>query len=163
MTNRYTEYYQAQLGGNIPVFRGGTQRGAGLGDILRGIFRFFMPIVSKGAQSLASNTFSGTMSGQPILQAAKNAIAPALSAAAGAAGPDIQRFVDNNIISRLPFGLGRPQRGSGALFSGEDGIPTDPSAIAGYKRSLPHGPPVMKQKRKKSVKSSANSLIHYNF
>jgi len=53
MTNRYTEYYQAQLGGNIPVFRGGTQRGAGLGDILRGIFRFFMPIVSKGAQSLA--------------------------------------------------------------------------------------------------------------
>ena len=161
MTNRYTEYYRAQLGGNIPVFRGGLQRGAGLGDVLRGIFRWFAPVAARGVSTFANNAINNATSGMPLLQAARKAVAPAISAAAGAAGPHVQGIVEN----LLPvFGFGGRQKGSGGvLFSGEEGIPTGQATINAYKRSLPTGPPVVKPKRQKGVKPSKSSFVHYNF
>ena len=59
----YCRYYQSQRGGEIPVFRGGSQSGAGIGDILRGIGRFLMPVALRGIGSFAGHTLTGTASG----------------------------------------------------------------------------------------------------
>ena len=47
-TNLYLAYYRSQSGGNLPAFHGarGGQSGAGLGDILRGIWRTIFPIAA---------------------------------------------------------------------------------------------------------------------
>jgi len=39
-------------GFGFPVFQGRSQYGSGIGDIFRGILRFFKPIAMKGAQTL---------------------------------------------------------------------------------------------------------------
>ena len=58
--NIYEKYYEAQRGGQIPVFRGGMQSGGGFGDILRGIFRFIMQVALRGIQAFAGNTLAAT-------------------------------------------------------------------------------------------------------
>ena len=128
----YCKYYESQRGGEIPVFRGGSQSGAGLGDILRGLFRFLMPVALRGIQSFAGNTLAGTQSGMSLPSAARAAIVPALSAAAGPAGPTVSRIV--NAIAPELSGSSK-QRGGGTLFDGENGVPTTDKAIERYKRA----------------------------
>ena len=61
--SEYCKYYQSQRGGEIPVFRGGSQSGAGLGDILRGLFRFLMPVALRGISSFAGSTLAVAQAG----------------------------------------------------------------------------------------------------
>ena len=73
--------YYSQSGGSFPVFVGSRyQHGAGLGDILRGIFRtifpIIAPIVSKTASTFISNAASGFNEGKSFKDAAKDALAP---------------------------------------------------------------------------------------
>jgi hypothetical protein len=94
----YTQQYQGQLGGSLPVFKGGRhdQDGAGLGSILSGIFRRVAPIALhvarkaapiavRGLTSFAKNTLSAHQQGVPLDEAAKAALLPALGDAASAA------------------------------------------------------------------------------
>jgi hypothetical protein len=99
----YCRYYQAQRGGEIRTFRGGSQSGAGIGDILRGVGRFLMPVALRGIGSFAGHMLSGTASGLSLRNAAKAAVIPSLSAAVGLGSST--------------------QSGSGVLFDGENGIP----------------------------------------
>jgi hypothetical protein len=162
----YCRYYDSQRGGQIPVFRGGLQQsGAGLGDILRGIFRFLMPVALRGIQTFTGNTLAGAQAGMPLAAAAKAAIMPTISAVAGAAAPQVSRFM-NKIVPGVA-----QQSGSGVLFDGENGIPTTAKAIAHYKRmsdidsdgefhyTLPA------KVRKRSRKRHVDKVIgtHYNF
>ena len=73
----YCAYYDSQMGGAQPrVFRGGIQSGAGLGDILRGVLRFLVPVALRGLGSFAGRTLLGTQGGKTLGEAAKAAIGP---------------------------------------------------------------------------------------
>jgi hypothetical protein len=86
----YIRYYkqQRQSGGQLPVFRGSRheQDGAGLGDILRSIFRVVAPIARrvapillKGATTFASNAIRAHKAGVPLGDALKQAVGPAVN------------------------------------------------------------------------------------
>ena len=68
----------------------------------------------------------------PLPTAARAAIVPALSAAAGPAGRTVSRIV--NAIALELSGASK-QRGGGALFDGKNGVPTTDKAIERYKRA----------------------------
>jgi hypothetical protein len=73
----YCSYYHNQLGGALPVFQGSSvQYGDGLGDILKGVFRFFLPIASSVASKFITTTAHGLESGSSLKDAAKSAILP---------------------------------------------------------------------------------------
>jgi hypothetical protein len=95
----YIRYYtNQQQGGSLPVFRGGRhdQDGAGLGDILQGIFRHVAPIAMSVARRAApiamhvarraapiaaryaANVINAHQEGVPIGEAAKSALLPAI-------------------------------------------------------------------------------------
>jgi hypothetical protein len=152
----YSKYYNSQLGGEIPVFRGG-QHGAGLGDILRGLFRFLAPIALRGMSAFASSTLQAHDRGVPLKDAAKGALRPALGAIVSAAQGAV----------RQQTGSG----GSSALFQGTHGIPFEPSTR--YKKSSA-------KRHKKSAKNTkakgeapkhkrsegtkhAKKEVHFNF
>ena len=61
----YLRYYIAQSGGSLPTFAGARrgQHGAGLGDILRGIFRTILPIAAHGASTFLNETLKAKESG----------------------------------------------------------------------------------------------------
>ena len=142
----YCRYYQSQRGGEIPTFRGGSQSGAGIGDMLRGLGRLLVPVALRGIGSFAGHTLTGTANGLSLKNAAKAAIIPSLSAAVG-----------------LGSSGSSGQAGSGVLFDGENGIPTTEKAISRYKRAadIISGSPTPKRSRKS--KKAQESGTHYNF
>ena len=77
-TQLYLRYYSAQSGGSLPTFSGARrgQYGAGLGDILRGIFRTILPIAAHGASTFLNETLKAKESGsaQSWGAAAKSAL-----------------------------------------------------------------------------------------
>ena len=87
----YCRYYQAQSGGEIPVFRGGRQSGEGLGDILRGIFRFVAPLALRGISKFAGHTLDAHQKGATLKEAAKSALTPTLNSVASGFAEQIQR------------------------------------------------------------------------
>ena len=97
----YCKYYQSQRGsgslpvfrgyGSLPVFRGDPiQQGKGLGDILRAVARFLIPIVSpifgSAASKFITTTSDGINQGKSLKDSAKAAVSPTLSAGLSAAG-----------------------------------------------------------------------------
>jgi hypothetical protein len=161
----YCKYYEAQRGGELPVFRGGTQSGAGLGDILRGIFRFLMPVALRGIQTFAGNTLAATQAGVPLPLAAKTAIMPTISAVAGSAAPTISRLVNAVLPGIIPSSNtttdAAGQSGSGVLFDGENGIPTTPKARSQYKRAASATADTSAKRGRKAHTSEIG--VHYNF
>jgi hypothetical protein len=92
----YIRYYrqQRQSGGQLPVFRGSRheQDGAGLGDILRTIFRVaapmarrVAPVLLKGATTFARSAIRAHREGVPVGEALKQAVGPAVSDASNVA------------------------------------------------------------------------------
>ena len=139
------------------MFRGGTQSGAGLGDILRGIFRFSVPVALRGIKTFAGNTLSAAQSGMPLATAARSAIMPTISAVAGAAAPTVARLV-NSVAPGLV-----PQRsGSGVLFDGRMVSPTGHKATERYKRTATDAQ-LATPRKNKSSKQAKVSGVHYNF
>lgn len=151
LSSDYWTYYNKQYAGESG-FDGG-QHGAGLGDVLRNVFRWAAPIVLKGAATFASNAVDAHGKGATLKEAAKSAIRPSLGAMA------------QTLASRIHPAQ---QSGSGqdALFSGVQGLPYHGSG--GYKG---HGKKSKKSKksktRVKSHKRSADTLREpppgYNF
>ena len=86
----YCRYYEAQSGGQLPVFRGGVQNGEGLGDFFRGLLRFVAPIAVRGISNFAGHMIDGRHKGQSLKEAAKQAIRPTLGAVASSISEQMQ-------------------------------------------------------------------------
>jgi len=158
--SEYLRYYRAQRGGEIPVFRGG-QSGAGLGDILRGIFRFLTPLALRGVQAFAGSALASSRAGMSIADAARSAIRPALAAAGGSGFSHVVDAVAPGLIPRST-----QQSGSGTLFDGENGVPTTEKAIKRYKRSAtqPEEPADIPAAKRPTKRVGKNVRVaHYNF
>jgi hypothetical protein len=140
----YRAYYDSQMGGaQLRVFRGGLQSGAGLGDVLRGVLRFLVPIALRGLGSFAGRTLLGTQAGKTLGEAAKAALGPSLSVMAGHAMPAASRFMNTYIPGivqpqpqdQMEERQAEKQRGGGSLFDGIEGIPTSAESIKRYKKA----------------------------
>ncbi len=86
----YCRYYQAQSGGEIPVFRGGLQSGEGVGDFLHGLVRSIVPIAMKGVSAFAGNMYENHKKGATLKDSALAALKPTLSAVAGSIANQLQ-------------------------------------------------------------------------
>jgi len=82
-------------GGSIPVFRGAYryQYGQGFGDVLRGIWRSFFPVVVRGAQSFFNAGATTLKKGGTVGEVLKSGIRPALGAVVKSAGKEIARRI----------------------------------------------------------------------
>ena len=157
----YCAYYDSQMGGaQLRVFRGGIQSGAGLGDILRGVLRFLVPVALRGLGSFAGRTLLGTQGGKTLGEAAKAAIGPSLGVMAQHAMPAASRFMNAYIPGVMPSqppAQQEPEKqrggGGGSLFDGVNGIPTSPRAVKQYKRGAC---PTPKAKRKSTASARFN-------
>ena len=100
-TALYLQYYKNQAGGNLPVFSGARrgQYGAGLGDILRGIFRTVLPIAIRGAASFLGTTLKSHDSGSTWKNAALNAL------------PSTAQSITNEAVEKLKDATGNHQEG----------------------------------------------------
>jgi hypothetical protein len=86
---------KAQYGNgfNFPVFQGRAQYGQGFGDVLRGIWNFFRPVVYKGAQTLLKTGADALQEGVPMKEVLRKTIQPTLGAVvSSAAGQVLDRL-----------------------------------------------------------------------
>ena len=86
--NYYAKLYGNQSGGNFPVFAGSrySQYGQGFGAILRGIFRFALPVVARGASSFLEGLVSNREAGKDWKESAKSALGASAKSAMSQAG-----------------------------------------------------------------------------
>jgi hypothetical protein len=180
----FRSYYESQLGGQLPVFRGGLQRGAGLGDILRGIFRYLAPMALRGLSTFAGSTLAAHQAGAPLAAAARSAIMPTISSIAGSRAPLVADMLskvipglrvksanstaDDAISTRSGYSGNDPptkQGGGGMLFDGVNGIPTHVRSTQQYKKTSIQSP---SNSRKRTAASEGKTkqhakVVHYNF
>jgi hypothetical protein len=103
----YEEYYNNQIGGALPVFRGSRyQHGMGLGNMFRSFFRWFspmfkthaLPVLKTGAQTFgneaiktAANIATDALHGKKFESAAKERTAEAVNTLASKATSYFQK------------------------------------------------------------------------
>jgi len=91
-TDVYKRHYCNQCGGSFPVFRGLPHlTGSGLGDILRAVGRFVLPIFAPASSRFITSAAEGIKEGQTLKESAKRAVGPALSSALDSAGAHLTR------------------------------------------------------------------------
>lgn len=103
----FLKHYERQIGGGFPVFRGSdVQYGGGLGQILRSVGRFLLPIFAPVAASAATNFVKSAAdnlsSGRSFGDSAKQSLRSTLATAVGDLG--------DNIKTRIQSGHGRRKR-----------------------------------------------------
>ncbi len=123
---------RGQSGGMLPVFSGARhQYGAGLGDILRGIFRRVAPIIGPALKSTLGTFFgeasSGLNQGKSFKESFQGALKPSMRTA-------LTSTMENFNKSEQE-GSGRRRRRSPRLAAKEKGKPRPKSSTRGvYKR-----------------------------
>ena len=101
--NQYMDYYMNQAGGHMPAFVGARyQKGHGLGNMLRTLTRFALPLIKKGAALFGKQALKTSMdvagdviAGQNIKTAAKQRVSQGLKNLInqqGRGGPPGQRL-----------------------------------------------------------------------
>lgn len=125
-TNAFCHHPSHQFGGGggayIPVFAGASryQYGQGIGDVIRGILRFFRPVAIKGAQTLLKAGSEAIKEGASVKDVLSSTLKPALGAVLGATAEQVQnRFLTDKSASAPPPGPAleatvSPQSGSGS-------------------------------------------------
>jgi hypothetical protein len=144
----YCRYYQAQSGGEIPVFRGGRQNGEGLGDILRGIFRFIAPLALRGISKFAGHTLDAHQKGATLKEAAKSALTPTLDSVASGFAEQFQGGKNQQTGSGMA--LNQPGCKKAIMY-------VKPRRQNVYKR------PKSKRRSDGKFAQDADSGTHYNF
>ena len=99
----YLKYYESQAGGSIPVFNGSRryhpQSGAGLGDILQGVFRTVVPIALNGVGNFVDQMASAHVAGSSLRNSAKSAL--------GSVTKSILQDAAGSIKNSIPVQSGR--------------------------------------------------------
>ena len=115
----YLRYYTAQSGGQLPAFHEArrTQYGAGLGDILCGIWRTVFPIALYGIGTFinstlpASETGFGTKEASPSCgAAAKSALMPTALNVLSKSAEAIENRIKTPVDGQAGSGKGRRKR-----------------------------------------------------
>ena len=114
----YCRYYEAQSGGQLPVFRGGVQNGEGLGDFFRGLLRFVAPVAMRGISTFAGHMMDGRQKGQSLKEAAKQAIRPTL----GEVASSISERMQGAMSEQTGSGYHRKSRKRKVKRLDEDGL-----------------------------------------
>ena len=168
--NPYYAYYMSQRGGDLPVYRGGLQSGAGLGSIFSSIGKFIRP--------LASRVFTPVLSKgmKVVLKTATKAIVPAIvpaivsaamqnsgaTPAAASISPDAVAAI-NAATAHSAVAPGAhsaaaataSQVAGQVMFMGKNGIPlTNVPRRSAYKRAA---------NTAKRVSNKRSRSIEYNF
>jgi len=91
-------------GFNFPVYRGldRYQAGAGIGDVLRGIWRFFRPVAVKGAQALFKAGSESLKDNVSLKDVMKSTLKPAIKAVIGATAEQVNNRLPDERSSAAP-------------------------------------------------------------
>lgn len=98
----YIKFFEGSLqtgrGVDYPVYVGtrAAQYGNGIGDILRGVWRFIFPVVASGASTFLSEAVKAHDTGGGWKSAVKSAIAPAASGMLARTAEKITEAVENS-------------------------------------------------------------------
>jgi hypothetical protein len=151
-------FSQSGKGGDIPKFYGSHryQYGSGLGDVLRGVYRFFRPIAIKGVQTLLKAGGEAMKDGVTAKQAFKSSLKPALGAVLSATADQVaSRFLEDKPAAAPP--PGPPTAHPEAVLVGTEGQRGSGSRkhkASVYKKS--------KSKKSRTMPYSRHPII-YNF
>lgn len=101
--------HQQHWGGatDLPMFSGASryQYGQGLGDVLRGIWRFFRPVAVKGAQTLLKAGSEAIKEGADVKDVLRSTLRPTMGVVLGATAEQLaNRLTDNKPASAPPPG-----------------------------------------------------------
>ena len=100
---------------NFPVFAGrGAQYGAGFGDVLRGIWRFFRPIALKGAQTLLKAGGEALTDGATVKGVLKSTLTPTIGAVLGATADQMANRLAPDKLTAAPPPGPAPEGNAGA-------------------------------------------------
>ena len=143
-TDIYLRYYTAQSGGQLPAFHGvrRTQYGAGLGDILGGIWRTVFPIALHGIGTFINSTLRARESGigpagvTPSWgSAAKSALMPTALNLLSKSAEAIESRIKTPAASQAGNGKRRLKRKGGQSLGGGAGKYLTKKCAEAYKRS----------------------------
>ena len=99
-------HHANQWGGaaDIPVFAGAQryQYGQGIGDVLRGIWRFFRPVALKGAQTLLKTTSEAIKEGATVNDVLKSTLKPTMGVVLGATAEQLARRLTDDKPAAAP-------------------------------------------------------------
>ena len=145
-------FSQRGRGFDIPVFRGTSryQYGAGFGDVLRGMWRFFKPVAIKAAQTLLRAGSEAIKEGATVKDVIKSTVQPTVGAVLGAT---VDQVASKLIEMRDKHDAAPPP--NPPIM-----VPETVQAGSGRKR---HRAPVYKKSTKRAKYLSTQRPIIYNF
>jgi hypothetical protein len=100
-------------GFDFPVFQGRSQEGAGLGDVFRGICRFFRPVTIKGAQTFLKSASEAIKDGATVKDVLSSTLKPNIGAVLGATAEQVaNRFISDKPSAAPPTAIPTEQPGA---------------------------------------------------
>ena len=159
---------QRGRGMSIQVFRGTSryQYGAGVGDVLKSIWKFIFPVIARGASSFLRYGGDALVQNGNVKDALKAAIKPALGTMIKTTGEEIARRVEAPSVSRSA--TEPPTRHSDASEAGT--APPSKQSGAGHKstkrcrhRAVPYGVYKCTGKRARPIHYKTPNFSDYNF
>ena len=166
--NPYYAYYVSQHGGDLPVYRGGLQSGAGLGSIFSSIGKFirpvasriFTPVLSKGMKVVLKTATKAIVPAivPAIISAAmqNNGATPAAASVSPEAVAAIHAATSHSAVAPGAHSVEIPTQVAGqVMFMGRNGTPlANIPRRSAYKRAT---------KTSKKVSNKRSRISEYNF
>ena len=123
----YVKYYEAQAGGSLPIFRGSKrynpQSGAGIGDVLRSVFRTVLPVALQGIGTFIGETLRAKGSGANWKESARTALGPSAKNVLEGVGGAIQSKLATGSESSATTQAGSGRKRRRDILNHEEPVP----------------------------------------